>query len=205
MAVLGRDCDAVGQDRIEGDAPDRRDAEVPEPALEQVFPMPRAAHPGLDDLAGCAVLGYRHPREACSAEAPPTTAEDRTVGPWNPTRREWVAAAKRPGRIGTLPPVGAADRLRSWGRRVWSNPWLLVGIIVAFLLICAWIGWAVHVWSENGARQGLGVLIVWPAIVAVPAVVSIPFVWAFRVIRTSARSPESGSDIEPDASDAETS
>jgi uncharacterized membrane protein len=115
------------------------------------------------------------------------------------------AAAKRPGRIGTLPPVGEADRLRSWGRRDWSNPWLLVGIIVAFLLICAWIGWAVHVWSENGARQGLGVLIVWPAIVAVLALISIPFVWAFRVIRASARSPESGADVGSDASDVETS
>jgi hypothetical protein len=104
-----------------------------------------------------------------------------------------------------LPPVGAAGRLRSWGRRAWANPWPLVGIVVAFLLICAWIGWAVHVWSENGSRQGLGVLIVWPAIVAALALISIPFVWAFRVIRASARSAESGSDVEPDAGDAETS
>jgi type VI protein secretion system component VasK len=111
----------------------------------------------------------------------------------------------RPGRIGTLPPVGAADRLRSWGRRVWANPWLLVGIVGAFLLICAWIGWAIYVTDEHGARQGLGVLIVWPAIVGVLALVSIPFVWAARVIRASARSPESGSDVEPDARDAETS
>jgi uncharacterized membrane protein len=109
------------------------------------------------------------------------------------------------GAIGTLPRVGAADRLRSAGRKVWANPWLLVGIVVGVLLVCAWIAWAVHIWSENGARQGLGVLIVWPAIVAVLAVISIPFVWAFRVIRANARSEETGSDVEPDAGDAEAS
>jgi hypothetical protein len=84
--------------------------------------------------------------------------------------------------------VGAADRLRSWGRKVAGNPWLTIGIVVAALLVCAWIAWAIHVWSDHGSRQGLGVLIVWPAIVAVLAVISIPFIWAFRVIRASARS-----------------
>jgi hypothetical protein len=37
-------------------------------------------------------------------------------------------------------------------------------------------GWAIHVWSEHGARQGLGVLIVWPTILAVIALSSIPFI-----------------------------
>ena len=96
--------------------------------------------------------------------------------------------------------MGAADRLRSAGRTVWANPWLLVGIVLALLLICAWIGWAIHIWSENSARQGLGVLIVWPTIVAVLAVISIPFIWAFRVIRSSAGSGEAG---EPEATDSE--
>jgi hypothetical protein len=80
--------------------------------------------------------------------------------------------------------VGVADRLRSWGR----NPWLVIGTVIGLLLIAAWIGWAIHVWSDHGARQGLGVLIVWPAILAALALVSIPFVWAFLVIRASARS-----------------
>jgi uncharacterized membrane protein len=97
--------------------------------------------------------------------------------------------------------VGAADRLRSWARKTWANPWLLVGIVLGLLLVCAWLAWAIHTWSENGARQGLGVLIVWPAIVAVLAVIAIPFVWAFRVIRASTRS---GSDEEqPDSASDE--
>lgn len=76
------------------------------------------------------------------------------------------------------------DRLRNWGR----NPWLVVGTIVGGLLICAWIGWAIRVWSEHGGREALGALIAWAAIAAVIAVVSIPFVWGFRVIRASAGS-----------------
>jgi uncharacterized membrane protein len=124
----------------------------------------------------------------------------RTPGVRGRRARGWRTDA-----TGTLPRVGAADRLRGAGRRVWANPWLLVGIVVGVLLICAWIAWAVHIWSEHGARQGLGVLIVWPAILAVLALVSIPFVWAFRLIRASARSEETGSDVKPDAGDAEAS
>jgi hypothetical protein len=101
--------------------------------------------------------------------------------------------------------VGAADRLLSWGRRVAGNPWLVIAIVAGFLLICAWIAWAIQVSSEHGARQALGVLIVWPAILAVLGLIAIPFVWSFRVIRASARAPESGPDVEPDPGDAETS
>jgi hypothetical protein len=99
-----------------------------------------------------------------------------------------------------VPPV---DRVRNWGRKAWANPWLLVGIVAGLLLVGAWIGWAVSVWSEHGARQGIGVLIVWPAILAALAVISIPFVWAFRVIRASAGSD--GEDPEPIANEPEKS
>jgi hypothetical protein len=99
--------------------------------------------------------------------------------------------------------VGAADRLRSAGRRVWANPWLLVAIVVGVLLVCVWIAWAVHIWSENSARQGIGVLIVWPAVLAVLAVISIPFVWAFRVIRAGAGSDEREPDAEAESADTE--
>jgi hypothetical protein len=93
------------------------------------------------------------------------------------------------------------DRVRNWGRKAWANPWLLVGIVAGLLLVGAWIGWAVSVWSEHGARQGIGVLIVWPAILAALAVISIPFVWAFRVIRASARSGNEEPGAEPESSD----
>jgi uncharacterized membrane protein len=95
------------------------------------------------------------------------------------------------------------DRLRNWGRKVWTNPWLLVGVVLGVLLVCAWIAWTVHVWSDNGARQGLGVLIVWPAIVAVLAVIAIPFIWAFRVIRASARSDEQETEAGSGSADGE--
>jgi hypothetical protein len=76
-------------------------------------------------------------------------------------------------------------------------------MVIALLLVIAWIAWAVHVWSDHGARQGVGVLIVWPAIVAVLAVISIPFVWAFRVIRASAPSGDANAEREPESADAE--
>jgi type VI protein secretion system component VasK len=77
-----------------------------------------------------------------------------------------------------------------------------VGIVIGVLIVCAWIGWAIHVWSDHGSRQGIGVLVVWPAIVAVLAVISIPFIWAFRVIRAGARSDDER-DAEPESADAE--
>jgi type VI protein secretion system component VasK len=98
--------------------------------------------------------------------------------------------------------VGAADRLRSWGRGALRNPWLIAGLVVGFLLVCAWIAWAIHVGSEHGGGAALGVLIVWPAIVVVLAVISIPFIWGFRVIRASARSDGGESDAKPDSADA---
>jgi type VI protein secretion system component VasK len=85
---------------------------------------------------------------------------------------------------------------------VTANPWLAVGIVIGVLLVCAWIGWAIHVWSDQGSRQGIGVLIVWPAIVAVLAVILIPCIWAFRVIRAGARSGD-GLDAEAESADAE--
>jgi type VI protein secretion system component VasK len=88
---------------------------------------------------------------------------------------------------------------------VGSNPWLAVGLVLVVLLVCAWIAWAVHVWSEHSARQGIGVLVVWPAIVAVLALISLPFIWAFRVIRASARSDEPEAEAEPESADAEAS
>ena len=97
--------------------------------------------------------------------------------------------------------MGAADRLRSWGHGALRNPWLIAGIVIGFLLVCAWIAWAIHVSSEQGTREALGVLIVWPAIVVVLAVISIPFIWGFRVIRASARSDEGEPDAKPDSAD----
>jgi hypothetical protein len=99
--------------------------------------------------------------------------------------------------------VGAADRLRSWGRGALRNPWLIAGLVVGFLLVCAWIAWAIHVGSEHGGGAALGVLIVWPAIVVVLAVIAIPFIWAFRVIRAGTGSGEGDSGPKPGSDDAD--
>ena len=98
--------------------------------------------------------------------------------------------------------MGAADRLRSWGRGALRNPWLIAGIVIGLLLVCAWIAWAIHVSSEQGTREALGVLIVWPAIVVVLGLISIPFIWSFRVIRASARSDEGEQEAKTEAADA---
>jgi ABC-type sulfate transport system permease subunit len=71
-----------------------------------------------------------------------------------------------------------------------ANPWLAVGVTLAGLLMLAWLGWAIHITSDHGARQGLGVLVAWPAIVAVLVLISIPFIWAVRVIRASRASSD---------------
>ena len=84
-----------------------------------------------------------------------------------------------------------------------GNPWIAVAIVIGVLLICAWIGWAIHVSSEHGGREALGVLIVWPAIVAVLAVIAILFVWAFPVIRASAGTRDQEPEAEPESADAE--
>jgi len=100
-----------------------------------------------------------------------------------------------------LLPVAATDQLGDevskdgFIARVRANPWLAVGIAAGAILVLAWIGWAIHVTSDQGAREGLGVLIAWPAIAVVLALVSVPFIWALRVIRGStAGSDEPGTD-----------
>jgi ABC-type sulfate transport system permease subunit len=85
-------------------------------------------------------------------------------------------------RIGTLPRVGAPGQLVD---RVRTNPWLGVAIVAGVLLVIAWIAWAIHVWSDNGARSGIGVLIAWPALVIAAIVVALPLVGLFLWIRRS--------------------
>lgn len=103
--------------------------------------------------------------------------------------------ARRPTtRIGTLPRVGALGQLND---RVRANPWLGVAIVAGVLLVIAWIAWAIHVWSDNGARSGIGVLIAWPALVIAAIVVALPLVWLFLWMRRSiGNSAADGSETE---------
>jgi hypothetical protein len=92
-------------------------------------------------------------------------------------------------RIGTLPRVGALDQLRSatgedgFFHRVRSNPRLVVAIAGGAVLVLAWIGWAIYVTSDRGARAGLGVVIAWPAMLAALALISLPFIGGYLLIR----------------------
>jgi hypothetical protein len=60
---------------------------------------------------------------------------------------------------------------------------LAVAIAAGLLLFAAWVAWAIHVTSDNGARAGFGVLVAWPALLVGLALISLPLIWAFRLIR----------------------
>jgi hypothetical protein len=85
--------------------------------------------------------------------------------------------------IGTLPRV--VERVR-------SNPKLAVAIAVGIVLLLAWIGWAIVVTSDHGSRAGLGVLIAWPALIVAVALVSLPVIGGYRLIRGLSASDEHG-------------
>jgi hypothetical protein len=92
-------------------------------------------------------------------------------------------------RIGSLPRVGALDQLRAaagdggFVDRVRSNPRLVVAIAAGVVLLLAWIGWAIYVTGADGATAGLGVVIAWPAMLAALALISLPFIGGYLLIR----------------------
>jgi hypothetical protein len=92
-------------------------------------------------------------------------------------------------RIDTLPPVGALEQLRAstgdggFVHRARSNPRLVVAIAAGAILLFAWIGWAIYVTSADGATAGLGVVIAWPAMLAALALISLPFIGVYLLIR----------------------
>src|SRR5436190_18057614 len=84
------------------------------------------------------------------------------------TRRTVRDNAVRPARpIGTVPRVGVVDRVR-------ARPWLVVAIAAGILLVAAWLAWAIHVASEKGFNEALGVLIAWPALLIAAALILCP-------------------------------
>jgi len=93
--------------------------------------------------------------------------------------------------------VGVAERLRSWAR----NPWLVAGTIVGALLVVAWIGWAIHIWNEHGAREALGALIAWAAIAAIVAAIVVSLVAIYLLLRP--REPSGGAEAEDQERPAE--
>jgi hypothetical protein len=98
--------------------------------------------------------------------------------------------------IGTLAPVEAQDRLQGANgdgmiERARSSPWLMVAIALGAILILAWVAWAIYVTSSDGATAGLGVVIAWPAMLAALALVSLPFIGGYLLIRGLSEDGES--------------
>ncbi len=60
------------------------------------------------------------------------------------------------------------------------------------MLLLAWIGWSVYVTSDHGVRAGLGVVIAWPAMLAALALISLPFIGAYLLIRRLSASEDDG-------------
>jgi hypothetical protein len=126
-------------------------------------------------------------------------------------------APRLPIRIGTLPRVGAVDQLRGDEgilERARSNPRIVVAIAAGALLLLAWIGWAIYVTTSDGATAGLGVVIAWPAMLAALALVSLPFIGGYLLIRrlsedsgsaatAASEASEAGDDEETDDTDEE--
>jgi hypothetical protein len=120
-------------------------------------------------------------------------------------RKVGIRRASR--RIGTLPRVGALDQLRGADggivQRARSNPRLIVAIAAGVILVLAWIGWAIYVTSENGAGAGLGVVIAWPAMLAALALISLPFIGGYLLIRRLSEDSGSTATAEVETSEEE--
>jgi hypothetical protein len=90
-----------------------------------------------------------------------------------------------------LPRVGALGRFAGWVRR---NPWLAVAIAAGGLLVAAWLAWAIYVASDKGLNEGLGVLIAWPALIVAVALILVPLVAIYLLIRPREAEPSAGED-----------
>jgi len=105
-----------------------------------------------------------------------------------------------------LPPVGALDQLRGEEgilERARSNPRLVIAIAAGAILTLAWIGWAIYVTSSNGATAGLGVVIAWPAMLAALALISLPFIGGYLLVKRLSPSDGEAAIAAGDADEAE--
>jgi hypothetical protein len=99
-----------------------------------------------------------------------------------------------------LPRVAALDQGANGDdglfERARSSPRTVVAIAAGAVLFLAWIGWAIYVTNSNGASAGLGVVIAWPAMLAALALISLPFIGGYLLVRrlsTDSGAPEAAS------------
>ena len=74
--------------------------------------------------------------------------------------------------------------------------------VAGILLIVSWIGWSIYSASDRGANAGLGVLVSWPALIAMALIVLSPFVLIgillMRVMRPGEETKDEAEDEEDD-------
>jgi hypothetical protein len=79
-------------------------------------------------------------------------------------------------------PVKPIEAIKSWKRPSLKRPSLSMPsvsipspwLVGAVLLAALWIGWAIYTASDRGADAGLGVLVAWPTLVLMAAIVVLP-------------------------------
>ena len=105
--------------------------------------------------------------------------------------------------MGDLNRLRAANGDDGFVGRARSSPRLMVAIAGGAVLLIAWIGWAIYVSSGHGARAGLGVVIVWPAMLAAVAIISLPFIGGYLLIKRLSPSEDDGgtATADPDTAD----
>ncbi len=108
-----------------------------------------------------------------------------------------------------MPPVGDLDQLAAAKaedgivQRVRTNPRWMIAIAVAAVLLAAWIAWAIYVASSKGATAGLGVVLAWPAMIVALALISLPFIGGYLLIRRLSDGAGSAADTEATDKDEE--
>jgi len=80
-----------------------------------------------------------------------------------------------------------------------------VAIAAGAVLVAAWLAWAIHVASDKSFNEGLGVLIAWPALVVAAALILVPLVAIYLLIRpreTESSGGEDSTGAEPEEAQA---
>jgi TRAP-type C4-dicarboxylate transport system permease small subunit len=71
--------------------------------------------------------------------------------------------------------------------RLLGRPRLLAAWAGGTLLVCLWIGWAIYVGTSNGWTAAVGVLITWPLLAALAALIALIVIGVLRLAQARQR------------------